>query len=66
MKTFYVSRERLDSLIDKLWEKGEELGLRISLAPSEQTLRLFKDNDCIAAVTLLDVVDEYDIVADLF
>lgn len=66
MKTFVISSERLDSLIEKLWEKSEERNVSICLTPKTRQVSVIEDNATVALIDVLDVVDEYDIVSDLF
>lgn len=71
MKTFFISSDRLDSLVEKLWEKASERkdsekSLRFCVAPKQREVSIIEDENTIAVVKVLDVVDEYDIISELF
>lgn len=71
MKTFFISADRLDSLIEKLWEKASERkdsekSLSFFIAPKKRQVSIAEDDKQVALINVLDVVDEYDIISELF
>lgn len=66
MKTFTIDKERLDSLLSIFWEEGSNRDLIIAFRPSIQQVTLIEHDKTIAAINVVDVVDEYDIKAELF
>ena len=66
MKIFTIDKERLDSLLSIFWEEGSNRDLIIAFRPSIQQVTLIEHDKTIAAINVVDVVDEYDIKADLF
>lgn len=66
MKSFVMSLDRLDSLIEKLWEKAEERDINIRISPKTKQVAVVENDATIALIDVLDVVDEYDIVSELF
>ena len=66
MKTFTIDKERLDSLLSIFWEEGSNRDLIIAFRPSIQQVTLIEHDKTIAAINVVDVVDEYDIKSELF
>ena len=66
MKTFYISREGLDDVLSMLWEESIISNTRISIEPSQDIIRVFKDDEQIASISVLDVTDTYDLRKELF
>lgn len=66
MKEFTVDAERLGSVLDRLWEKGEELDFSISLKPTEKKIVIIKKEEAIASVDVVRIVDDYDLIDELF
>lgn len=66
MKTYVMSSERLEGLIERLWEKAEERDINICITPKDKRLAVVENGATIAMIEVWDVVDEYDIVSDLF
>lgn len=66
MKTYVMSSERLEGLIERLWEKAEERDINICITPKDKRLSVVENGATIAMIEVWDVVDEYDIVSDLF
>ena len=66
MKEFTVDAERLGSVLDRLWEKGEELDFSIVLKPTEKNIVIIKKEEAIASVDVVRIVDDYDLIDELF
>lgn len=66
MKTFTIDRERLDNLLSAFWDEGSNRDIIIAFRPSKQQVTLIEHDKTIAAINVVEVVDEYDIKADLF
>ena len=66
MKTFYISREGLDDVLSMLWDESIISNTRISIEPSQDIIQVFKDDEQIASIAVLDVTDTYDLRKELF
>lgn len=66
MKTFTIDRERLDNLLSTFWDEESERDLIIAFRPSKHLITLIENDKVIASINVVEVVDEYDIKADLF
>ena len=66
MKTYVMSSDRLEGLVERLWEKAEERNISICITPKDKRLAVVENGATIAMIEMQNVVDEYDIVSDLF
>lgn len=68
MRTFNVDVEKLDALLESLWNEAEsqEVQIEITLIPAKQMLIVSDDEEELAKINLIKVSDEYDVVSDLF
>ena len=68
MRTFNVDVEKLDALLESLWNEAEsqEVQIEITLIPAKQMLIVRDDEEELAKINLIKVSDEYDVVSDLF
>lgn len=66
MKTLTLNSEHLGAALDRLWAKGEELNFTVTLNPGTQQIKLTKDGEQLALVNVAHVVDDYDLVHELF
>lgn len=66
MKTFTIDRERLDNLLSTFWDEGSNRDIIIAFRPSKQQVTLIEHDKTIAAINVVDIVDEYDIKSELF
>lgn len=66
MNTYVMSSERLEGLIERLWEKAEGRDINICITTKDKRITVAEDGETIAMIEVHNVVDEYDIVSDLF
>ena len=66
MKTFTIDKERLDNLLSTFWEEESNRDIIIAFRPSKHLVTIIENDKTIAAINVVEVVDEYDIKADLF
>lgn len=68
MRTFNVDVEKLDALLESLWNEAEsqEVQIEITLIPAKKMLIVSDDEEELAKINLIKVSDEYDVVSDLF
>lgn len=66
MKIFTIDKERLDSLLSIFWEEGSNRDIIVAFRPSKDLVTIIENDKAIAAIHVVEVVDEYDIKADLF
>ena len=66
MKIFTIDKERLDSLLSIFWEEGSNRDIIVAFIPSKDLVTIIENDKAIAAIHVVEVVDEYDIKADLF
>ena len=66
MKIFTIDKERLDSLLSIFWEEGSNRDIIVAFRPSKHLVTINENDKAIAAINVVEVVDEYDIKADLF
>ena len=68
MRTFNVDVEKLDALLESLWNEAEsqEVQIEITLIPAKKMLIVSDDEEELAQINLIKVHDEYDVVRDLF
>ena len=66
MKTFIIDKERLSSVLESLWEKAKESNTQVTLNSVANQLTIVRENELIAVVGVAEVVDEYDLIRELF
>lgn len=66
MKTFIIDKENLSSVLESLWEKAKESNTQVTLNSVANQLTIVKENELIAVVGVAEVVDEYDLIRELF
>lgn len=66
MKTFVIDKERLSSVLESLWEKAKESNTQVTLNSVANQLTIVRENELIAVVGVTEVVDEYDLIRELF
>lgn len=66
MKTFVIDKERLSSVLESLWEKAKESNTQVTLNSVANQLTIVKENELIAVVGVAEVIDEYDLIRELF
>lgn len=66
MKTFVIDKERLSSVLESLWEKAKESNTQVTLNSVANQLTIVRENELIAVVGVAEVVDEYDLIRELF
>ena len=66
MKIFTIDKERLDSLLSIFWEEGSNRDIIVAFRPSKDLVTIIENDKAIATINVVEVVDEYDIKADLF
>lgn len=66
MKTFVIDKENLSSVLESLWEKAKESNTQVTLNSVANQLTIVKENELIAVVGVAEVIDEYDLIRELF
>jgi hypothetical protein len=66
MKTFIIDKENLSSVLESLWEKAKESNTQVTLNSVANQLTIVRENELIAVVGVAEVVDEYDLIRELF
>jgi hypothetical protein len=66
MKTFVIDKENLSSVLESLWEKAKESNTQVTLNSVANQLTIVRENELIAVVGVAEVVDEYDLIRELF
>ena len=66
MKTFVIDKERLSSVLESLWEKAKESNTQVTLNSVANQITIVRENELIAVVGVAEVVDEYDLIRELF
>lgn len=66
MKTYVIDKENLSSVLESLWEKAKESNTQVTLNSVANQLTIVRDNELIAVVGVAEVVDEYDLIRELF
>jgi hypothetical protein len=66
MKTFVIDKENLSSVLESLWEKAKESNTQVTLNSVANQLTIARENELIAVVGVAEVVDEYDLIRELF
>lgn len=68
MRTFNVDVETLAALLETLWNEAEcqDVQIEITLIPSKSQIVVADGEEELAQINLIKVVDEYDVVRDLF
>lgn len=67
MKKYNVGLERKESLLESLWDEAMCNESQVVLNPAKNLIVVSnKDNELLAEIKLIRVVDEYDIVNEIF
>lgn len=66
MKTFVIDKENLSSVLESLWEKAKESNTQVTLNSVANQLTIVRENELIAVVGVAEVIDEYDLIRELF
>jgi hypothetical protein len=66
MKTFIIDKENLSSVLESLWEKAKESNTQVTLNSVANQITIVRENELIAVVGVAEVVDEYDLIRELF
>lgn len=67
MKKYNVDLERKDSLLESLWDEAMCYEGQVVLNPAKDLIVVSgKDNELLAEIKLIRVVDEFDIVNEIF
>ena len=67
MKKYNVDIERKESLLEALWNEAMCNERQVVLNPAQNLIVVSdKGNELIAEIKLIRVVDEYDVVQELF
>lgn len=66
MKNYVIDRDRLGSVLTSLWDDCEDENVQICMSPSNQQITVTLDNTCVACIGVAEIVDEYDIVREIF
>ena len=68
MRQFNVDVEKLDALLESLWNEAEcqDVQIKITLIPAMNKIVVADEEEELAQINLMKVSDEYDVVRDLF
>ena len=66
MKTIYVNNSERDDVLNELWEKCEETGATIILKPNEAKIKIVKETDTLAVISVVECLDGFDLVREIF
>lgn len=68
MRQFNVDVEKLDALLESLWNEAEcqDVQIQITLIPAMNKIVVADEEEELAQINLMKVSDEYDVVRDLF
>lgn len=66
MKTFIIDKENLSSVLESLWEKAKESNTQVTLNSVANQITIVRENELIAVVGVAEVIDEYDLIRELF
>ena len=68
MKTYNINIDRLNSVLDTLWNHAEDAkDVSVVCHPEEKKIELFSATGLtLATINLIEVHDEYDVVSEIF
>lgn len=66
MKSYVIDKDRLGSVLTSLWDDCEGENVKICMSPRAQQITVIQDNACVACIGVAEIVDEYDIVREIF
>lgn len=67
MKKYSVDLERKDSLLERLWDEAMCNEGQVVLNPAKNLIVVSsRDNELLAEIKLIRVVDEFDIINEIF
>lgn len=66
MNAIYVNKSERDDVLNELWEKCEETGATIILKPKEAKMKVVKETDTLAVISVVECLDGFDLVREIF